>query len=135
MKIWNGHASEHSANLVMIGRFREVRDVEEAKKLLDKLGVMVRENPEKYEWNMDPKDRRYHAEILELLDQVGFFVSPAELAQFLLDIEVHVSRIEKTITVTTDEDDVSVFLKALIRHEARVEIYSRHSYPDIEETG
>ena len=55
----------------MIGHFKEVRDVAEAKSLLDKLGDMVRENPDKYEWNMDPKDSRYNAEILELLDQVA----------------------------------------------------------------
>ena len=130
MKTWNGYASENSANLVMIGRFKEVRNVEEAKDLLDKLKDEVQGDPDTYEFEPEPRNRRFNKDMLELLFQLEFYPSPTDLTQFLLDVHVEVSLSKKTITVTTDEDDFSVFLKALIRHGARIEIYSRHSYPD-----
>ena len=37
MKLWNAFGSEHSMNLVIIGRFNEVRDAELAKELIDRL--------------------------------------------------------------------------------------------------
>ena len=135
MKIWNGYASEHSAKLVMIGRFKEFKDVDEANELLDKLRDVVQGDPDTYELEPEPKDRRYNREMFELLCQLNFYPSPMDLTQFLLDVDVDVNRINKTITVTTDEDDVSVFMKALIRHGARIEIYSRHSYSNTEESG
>ena len=41
MKIWNAFGTEHSMNLVMIGRFKEVRNAEEAKRLIDRLTEQV----------------------------------------------------------------------------------------------
>lgn len=131
MKIWNGYASEHSSNLVMIGQFKEVRDAAEAEALIKILEDMVQGDRDSYEFDLDPKDRRYNQEMLELLLQLNFFPSPVDLTQLLLDVDVRRDR--KTIIVTTDEIDVSIFMKALIHHGARVEIYSRHNYPDTED--
>ena len=55
MKIWNGYASEHSSNLVMIGRFTGVRDAAEAKVMLDKLKDTVRRDPDAYEFDAEPR--------------------------------------------------------------------------------
>lgn len=131
MKIWNGYASEHSSKLVMIGHFKEVRDAAEVIALLEKLEDMIQGDRDSYEFDPEPKNRRYNQEMLELLLDLNFFPSPADLTQLLLDIDVR--RDKKTITVTTDEIDVSLFMKALIHKGARVEIYSRHNYPDTEE--
>ncbi len=128
MKIWNGYASEHSSNLVMIGRFKEVRDAAEAKAMLDKLEDVVRQDPDTYEFELEPKDKRYSDKMRDLLKQLNFCPSHTDLTQFLLDVSV--SQEGKEVTVTTDVIDVSVFLKALIRHGARVEIYSARDYPN-----
>ena len=37
MKIWNGCGSEHSMNLVMIGRFKDAGDAASAKEVIDRL--------------------------------------------------------------------------------------------------
>lgn len=34
--------------------------------------------------------------------------------------------------LTTDESEVSAFLKVMIQKEAKVEVYSAHDYPDTE---
>jgi hypothetical protein len=41
MKIWWGYGSEHSMNLVMIGKFASVGEAEAAKQLIDRLAEGV----------------------------------------------------------------------------------------------
>jgi len=41
MKIWRGYGSEHSSNLVMIGRFKTVGDAEAAKRIIDRLAEQI----------------------------------------------------------------------------------------------
>lgn len=133
MKIWNGYASEHSSSLEMIGHFKEVRNAAEAEALLKKLEDMVREDSDSYEYDQGPEGRRFTEEMWNLLEQENFFeVSPSDLLQFLFDFTV--SRKGKKVRVATDECDISIFIKAMIRHGARVEIYSRHDYPNAEKT-
>ncbi len=130
MKIWNGYASEHSSNLVMIGHFKEVRDAAEAKRLLNKLEDIVQNSPDNYVYDPAPKDRRFTKEMMDLVAEERFWLtSPADLGQLLLDVTVRQDG--NKITVTTDEIDVSIFLKVMIRHGARVEVYSGHDYSNI----
>jgi hypothetical protein len=37
MRIWYGYGSEHSMNLVMIGRFKSAVDAEKTKEIIDQL--------------------------------------------------------------------------------------------------
>ena len=37
MKIWNSYGSEHSANLVMIGTFKDATSAEKAKEIIDEI--------------------------------------------------------------------------------------------------
>jgi len=41
MKIWPGFGSEHSANLVMIGRFENAKEASDTKDVIDKLRNQV----------------------------------------------------------------------------------------------
>lgn len=130
MKIWRGYGSEHSANLVMIGHFKEARDAEETKKLLEQLINQVKQNTHGGDIDQLPRDR-FTDTMLELLSKVNLYsLSPAELKQLLYDFEVTVDG--NKVVITTDEVDVSVFLKVLIDKGARVEVYSAHDYPDTE---
>ena len=63
----------------------------------------------------------------DLLKQLNFYPSPTDLTQLLLNVRVEHQ--EKVVKVTTDEIDISVFLKAMIHRGARVEVYSAHDYP------
>ncbi len=127
MKIWKGYGSEHSMNLVMIGYFKKARDAEEAKKLLDQLTNQIMEDTGG-EIDRVPKDR-FTDTMLEFLSKVNLYIlGPAELEQFLYDVQVDVD--DNKVVITTDEVDVSAFLKVLMDKGARVEVYSAHYYPD-----
>jgi Family of unknown function (DUF6375) len=57
-----------------------------------------------------------------------YSIGPPELEQFNYD--VHVEQKANTLILTTDESEVSAFLKLLIERGAKVEVYSAHDYPD-----
>jgi Family of unknown function (DUF6375) len=127
MKIWNSYGSEHSANLVMIGRFKDAASAEKAKAIIDEITNLMTNNDDDHR-NADS----YSDGALALLRKVGFYsVAPAELEQFIYDIR---SELEgDQLVIRTDEPDISVFLKLMIEKGARVEVYSAHDYPDSSE--
>jgi len=128
MKIWKGYGSEHSMNLVMIGYFKEARDAEEVKELLNHLADHVRDDADKIQSNTVPQDR-FTDRMLELLRAANLYIlAPAELEQLLYDVQVDVD--DNKVVITTDEVDVSAFLKVLLDKGARVEVYSAHHHPD-----
>jgi hypothetical protein len=123
MKIWNSYGSEHSSNLVMIGNFESATDAEEAKQVIDSIEKYIKVSGE----NHHLADK-YSDGMLELLKDLKFYtVQPWELEQFEYDIRSKVDR--NRVIITTDETDVSSFLKILIDKGARVEVYSAHNYP------
>lgn len=132
MKIWNAFSSEHSMNLVMIGKFKEVRHAQEAAQLIARLTEQVVAEPEAYEPGTDTHRKRFSDAMLRLLEESRIYsLYPSELGQFELDVRVE-QRLNQ-ITITTDEVDISAFLKLLIDKGARVEVYSAHDHPDIDE--
>jgi hypothetical protein len=128
MKIWYSYGSEHSMNLVMIGSFKQVADAEEAKMLIDELAEQVRKEPMR-SYDDDPNEARFSKEMLDFFRNAKVHsIGPAELEQFNYD--VHVEQKTNTLVLTTDEIEVSAFLKLLIEKGAKVEVYSAHNYPD-----
>ena len=80
--------------------------------------------------NTVPQDR-FTDRMLEVLRAANLYIlGPAELEQLLYDVHVDVDG--NKVVITTDEIDISVFLKVLIEKGARVEVYSAHDYPDTE---
>ena len=129
MKIWKGYGSEHSANLVMIGHFKEARDAEETKRLIDQIINWVMQDTNESGSDWPPRDR-FTDTMLEFLMKTNLVsLRPEEIEQFLYDVQVKVDG--NKIVITTDEIDVSAFLKVLIEKGARVEMYSAHDYPDM----
>ena len=124
MKIWNSYGSEHSANLVMIGSFKDVASAKRAQEIIDKLTEFMMDSEDDHE-----DSDHYSSAALDLLLSLNTAsLRPGELAQFRYDVS---SKREKDrIVITTDEYDVSGFLKILIDAGARVEVYSKHIYPD-----
>lgn len=133
MKIWRGYGSEHSSNLVMIGRFKTVADAAEAKRIIDQLTEQVRADVRAGLMDEVDPPQRFTDHIMDLLRRVStYVVAPAELPQFNYDFSVEM-RGEKVV-LTTEEYDVSAFLKVLVNGGARVEVFSRHDYPMAKET-
>jgi hypothetical protein len=115
-------------NLVMIGTFKETRNAESAKQLIDTLIDYVRnELPRSYD--DDPRESRFSKATMEFM--IGAKLSTigaSELEQF--QYEVHVEIEGNKVVLKTDESEVSGFMKLLIEKGARVEVYSAHDYPD-----
>jgi hypothetical protein len=129
MKIWYGYGSEHSSNLVMIGRFKDAGKAQKVKEILDSLAKQqAGENRTSSTLTGDQSDM-FTEEMLELLLKAGLnSLAPSELEQ--LNYQVNVEVKGNDVVITTDEIEVSAFLKILIGKGAKVEVYSAHDYPD-----
>lgn len=129
MKVWSEYGSEHSMNLVMIGHFKEAHDAKKAKELIDRLSEEVRKDPNAYDRDSAPEGRRFTDAMMELMRESEIYVlGSSELEQFNYDATVDLEG--RDVVITTEEADVSVFLKILIDRGARVEVYSAHDHPD-----
>jgi hypothetical protein len=128
MKIWNGYGSEHSMNLVLIGRFKRAQDAEKVEKDIGKLSVQASKDDSHTISIGEPEDQRFSDDMLSLLSSLNIHtLGPTEIGQLVY--EHHLRREGDRITVTTDEADVSAFVKLFIEAGARVEVFSAHDYP------
>jgi hypothetical protein len=128
MKIWYGYGSEHSMDLVMIGRFKDVRAASGAKEALDRLTEQVRADERAGLIEIDQTTDRFTDGVLALLQEVHVHIlTPGELAQFAYDFSATLDDTE--IVLKTEESEVSAFLKVLLAKGARVEVYSAHQHP------
>ena len=131
MKIWYGYGSEHSMNLVMIGKFQEAKDAINAQKIINEITKQVDTEVEAKLMKIGESSNRYSDDMLQLLSKLRIHsIGPAELEQFAYDVKTNIDG--SKVVITTDEVDVSAFLKILLDCGARVEVYSAHEYPDTE---
>ncbi|MBL1146185.1 MAG: hypothetical protein D8M28_00625 [Proteobacteria bacterium] len=124
MKVWSGYGSEHSMNLVMVGKFKSASGAEEAQQLIedlrDRLGEKI---------SVGSETGRYSDGVRDVLHGLSFsMVSPSELEQLCCEFYLEVE--QDKLILTTDEIDISLFLKAMIQKGGKVEIYSAHDYED-----
>ena len=128
MKIWCQYGSEHSANLVMIGHFEDAIEATKAREIIDALTDQVARDQESGALVIGKPSGRYGKEMLDLLSKLNVAsIGPAELEQFAYDVDVNVEGSD--VAVTTEEIDVSAFLKVLFYCGARIEVYSAHNHP------
>ncbi len=131
MKIWYQHGSEHSANLVMIGHFEDVTKAMRAKEIIDALTNQVAEDLDKGTLILGSPAAQYGGEMLDLLGRLNVaWIGPQELEQFAYEVSVKVEG--SKLVLTTEEIDISAFLKVMFGRGARIEVYSAHDYPDTE---
>jgi hypothetical protein len=128
MKIWNGYGSEHSMNLVLIGKFKQEQDAKKVEKDIKTLSTQA-EKDECYSIPFDePENQRFSDEMLSLLYSLKLHtLGPTDLGQLVSDH--HLDREGDRITITTDEAEVSAFVKLFVEAGAKVEIFSAHDYP------
>ncbi|WP_417311190.1 DUF6375 family protein [Ectopseudomonas khazarica] len=128
MKIWNGYGSEHSMNLVLIGRFKRAQDAEKVEKDIDKLSAQASKDDSDSIPFAKPENQRFSDDMLSLLYSLNVHsLAPSELGQLVSDYRLE--REDGRITVTTEEADVSAFVKLFIDAGAKVEVFSAHDYP------
>ena len=128
MKIWYGHGSEHSMNLVMIGEFTEAEKASEAMEAISLLRERVLNDDREGLINWEEPSTRYSDEMLSLLSQLEIHsISPTDIIQFAYEANIEID--DTRVIISTDEIDVQAFLKVLIDRGARVEVFSAHDYP------
>jgi hypothetical protein len=129
MKIWSGYGTEHSQNLVMIGHFMDLAAAEQAEDALSRLGVLIGEEVSAKRMELDGGTSRFSKHVLDALSDLKIYdLGPRELEQFAYDVRV--KRDGTDVIVTTDEPDISAFLRVLVDHKAKVEVYSAHFYTE-----
>jgi hypothetical protein len=129
MKIWQGYGSEHSANLVMIGHFKDVTSATKAKEIIDRISEQASEDYGAGDIETDGSTMRYTKAMMEVLETVKVYnVGPPELEQFVYNVYVDLKGDQ--IRITTDESDVTAFIKVLLNNGARVEVFSAYDYPE-----
>ena len=82
MKIWNGYGSEHSMNLVLIGRFKREQDAEKVEKDIDRLSAQASKDESHTIAFDEPEDQRFSDDMLSLLRSLKLnTLGPADLGQ------------------------------------------------------
>jgi ribosomal 50S subunit-associated protein YjgA (DUF615 family) len=128
MKIWNEYGSEHSMNLVLIGKFKRAQDAEKVEKDIDRLSAQAAKDDSHSIAFAKSEDQRFSGEMLALMCSLNLnTLGPADLEQLVSDHSLR--REGDRITVTTDEAEVSAFVKLFIEAGAKVEVFSAHDYP------
>ena len=129
MKIWLGFGSEHSANLIMIGRFTTPEDAEVASRQLKALHGLISEQFDYDRFDENPMSLYADGPLREMLTKL-------ELPHFSPEDIEHIARgysSERSgaqIEIRTEEDDVNGFLKFMIGKGALVEVYSAYDFSD-----
>lgn len=128
MKIWNGYGSEHSMNLVLIGKFKRTQDADKVEKDIQKLSAQATKDDSHFLAFGEPEEQRFSDDMLSLMRSLKLnILGPADLAQLVSDHNLE--RDGDRITVTTDEAEISAFVKLFIEAGAKVEVFSAHDYP------
>ncbi|WP_413115765.1 DUF6375 family protein [Streptomyces sp. CY1] len=127
MRIWNGYGSEHSMDLVLIGRFQTVTGAKAAEERMEALQALAEAAWSDDHW-LSP-DERLPRELGESLREMKLYdIGRYDVDNFALDHSV--TRTAETVRIWTDESDVQGFLKVLLHYGAKVEIFSRHEWDE-----
>ena len=127
MKLWLGYGTEHSMNLVMIGQFDDTREASQALAALQQIMDQVNHDQEAGLLEVGNPPDRYTEGMMKLLEVLGTYsLHPGEFEQFAYEVGMDLSG--DKVVITTDEADVSAFLKVLVSKGARVEVYSAHDH-------
>lgn len=128
VKIWNGYGSEHSMNLVLIGRFKRVQDAAKVEQDIDKLTAQALKDDSHFISFGELEDQRFSDDMISLLHNLKLnTLGPSDLGQLVSEHDL--KREGDRITVKTDEAEVSAFVKLFIEAGAKVEVFSAHDYP------
>ena len=106
--------------------FQSTDDAETTQKLFEQLSKELRDKID-----IGTSQDRFSGDVMDLLRETNCYnLGPSELEQFLYDTRTRVEG--DKIILTTDESDVSAFLKLMVTKGAKIEVYSAHDYPDTE---
>jgi hypothetical protein len=118
-------------NLVMIGHFKDAGEAAQAKAVIERLTEQVSKDVDEHLMEIGGRSDSFTKGMLDLLQKEKvYLLAPYEVEQLAYDVAIKSESNE--LVLTTDESDVSVFLKILIDKGAKVEVYSAHHHPETE---
>src|SRR5579872_4768525 len=125
MKIWLGYGSEHSSNLVIVGKFKTAIDAREALSLLERTTDMVRSAEGRGEISSDKPPEKFPNAILDFLSKENFMeLASKDLPDFMYEFDPKIDG--DSVVITTDEYSIGGFLSTLLHKGAKIEVYSAH---------
>ncbi len=128
MKVWLGFGSEHSSNLVIIGKFKTTSQASDSLSLIKQLTDIALADQDAGLITPGAPAKKFSDKMLSAITQGnGVPLSYQDPEQLLYEYEL--MQEEQNVIITTEELSVEVFLKILIQNGARVEIYSAHDHP------
>jgi hypothetical protein len=125
VRIWQSYGSEHSMDLVLIGKFETVSGAEAAIERMEALKTLAQSERSDDDWRR--QDERMPDTLADELMKLRLY----EMGRSDVDIYAYEHSIERngsTVRVWTEESEVQGFLKVLIHLGARVEVFSRHDW-------
>jgi len=121
MKIWKSFSSDHSDKLRIIGKFKTSKDAQDAaiafNELLDCKSKFI-----------DDPDYPYSEAFREIMDKHKVYLNPSAGEDFNYLYPMHPEK--NKIIVETDDFAIQAVSQIFNRYGAKIEIYSRHNYPD-----
>lgn len=129
MKIWIGYGSEHSANLVIIGKFESDNDAEAALNLLNEATAIARADEAGGVLSPGEVTKTFSPAIMDLYQCTELSLNYGDPEELLYDYQA--KRESNKVVITTDETDINAFIKVLLHHAAKIEIYSAHSHDSL----
>jgi hypothetical protein len=111
----------------MIGRFKDAREAAKTKQVIEWLTEQINADVQAGLIEIGSPADRYTDKMLDYLRGIEVYsIGPPELEQFGYDFTIEID--DDKVIITTEEIDVSAFLKVLLNKGARVEVYSAHHY-------
>lgn len=126
MKVWMGYGSEHSANLVIIGKFKDVAEATEALNLLNEATEIARDDERAGHISAGDFTKKFSEAQMDLFKRTNLSLGYGGPEQLLYDFSAKISG--DSVIITTEEDEINSFLKILLHHSAKVEVYSAHEH-------
>lgn len=127
MKIWIGHGSEHSYNLVLVGTFVDETAARTVEQKYERLRQIATDELPDTGW--EDNDDRFSEELLDRLREMNLWsLSRSEVDGFAYHDAMR--RNGTRVSVTTEDAEVQGLIKLLIDHGAKVELYSAHNWTD-----
>lgn len=126
MKVWFGYGSEHSMDLMIIGRFEEVSQATAAVDRMNQLKALAeREWPEDTSWQ--GAEERLTGTLTQTLWDLNIYdMGRSDVDIFMFEHTIDHDGTE--VQVWTEEKEIQGFVKVLMHYGAKIEIYSKHDW-------
>lgn len=121
MKVWNSITSEHSAKLRIVGSFKTVEKAREA-------AIAFNEFLDLDESDIKPEPGLYFSDkVGEVMKKTDVHLTEHDPESFCYFYPIEADG--NQIIIETDELEIQGIMKVLIAKGAKIELYSKHDYP------